>query len=385
MKKAKVLFFVNVDWFFISHRLPVAIEAAAKGYEVHVATTVTSKAKEIKNYGFILHEIDISRGNTNPFNSIKNLIDTIFLFKKIQPDIVHLVTIKPILLGGIAARLTNIHGVVAAISGLGYVFINEGKIASIRRFFIKMLYRLSLKHRNITIICQNQNDLKEIKSLAKLPKHLFKIIEESGVSLQQFKYFPDTNKVPKIMMASRFLIDKGIREFYEAATLIKKANLKADFVLVGDIDPDNPSSISDDLINKWASENIVEFWGHRSDMHNVLPQASLVVLPSYREGFPKILIEAAACGRPVITTDVPGCRDAVYNHKTGILVPPKNAKAIADAVKKLLSNNDDRRIMGLEARQMSEIRFDERIVIKTHLEIYKQLLSHANKERLNSK
>jgi len=120
-------------------------------------------------------------------------------------------------------------------------------------------------------------------------------------------------------------------------------------------------------------------------MHNVLPQASLVVLPSYREGFPKILIEAAACGRPVITTDVPGCRDAVYNNKTGILVPPKNAKAIADAVKKLLSNNDDRRVMGLEARQMSEIRFDERIVIKTHLEIYRQLLSHANKERLNSK
>ena len=170
------------------------------------------------------------------------------------------------------------------------------------------------------------------------------------------------------MMASRLLIDKGVVEFYEAAVLLKHAKLQANFVLVGETDSDNPASISDDLIEKWMNENIVEFWGHRADMQNVLPKASMVVLPSYREGFPKVLIEAAACGRPVITTDVPGCRDAIYNKKTGILVPPRNAKALADAIKNLILDNDTRQMMGSEARKMSETRFDERMVIKIKLD-----------------
>jgi glycosyltransferase involved in cell wall biosynthesis len=379
MKKTKILFFVNVDWFFISHRLPIAIDAAAKGFEVHVATTVTNQAKQIVDYGFILHEVNISRGNTNPFFVIKNLFDIIFLFKKVKPNIVHLVTIKPILLGGIAARLTNIQSVVAAISGLGYIFINQGFIASIRRFFIKLLYRLSLRHKNIRIICQNQNDLQEIKSLSKLSDSSLTIIEGSGVSLQKFNYSPDTSVIPNVMMASRLLIDKGVKEFYEAAVLLKHAKLQANFVLVGETDSDNPASISDDLIEKWMHENIVEFWGHRADMQNVLPRASIVVLPSYREGFPKVLIEAAACGRPVITTDVPGCRDAIYNNKTGILVPPRNVKALAGAIKNLILDNDARQMMGSEARKMSETRFDEKFVIKKHLHIYNQLLESAKK------
>jgi glycosyltransferase involved in cell wall biosynthesis len=384
MKKTKILFFVNVDWFFISHRLPIAIDAAAKGYEVHVATTVTNQAKQIIDHGFILHDINISRGKTNPFFVIKNLFDIIFLFKKIKPNIVHLVTIKPILLGGIAARLTNVQGVVAAISGLGYIFINQGFIASIRRFLIKLLYRLSLRHKNIMIICQNQNDLQEIKSLSKLTDSSFTIIEGSGVSLEKFKYFPDTSVIPNVMMASRLLIDKGVVEFYEAAAILKQIKLQANFVLVGETDPDNPASIPDDLIEKWKNENIVEFWGHRSDMQNHLPKASIVVLPSYREGFPKVLIEAAACGRPVITTDVPGCRDAIYNTKTGILVPPRNAKALADAIKKLILDNPTRQMMGTKARQMSEVRFDEKMVITKHLHIYKQLVENANKTKIDN-
>ena len=373
MKKTKILFLVNVEWFFISHRLPIAIEAAARGYEVHVAKTVTNRAKEIQGYGSILHEISISRGVTSLFTSLRTFFSLIKLFKFIKPHIVHLVTIKPILLGGIAARLTNTPGVIAAISGLGYIFINQGLMASFRRFFIKRLYRLSLGHKNIKIICQNRNDLQEIKTIAKLSDNDFVIISGSGVSLHKYKYIPDTREIPNVIMASRLLIDKGVQEFYDAAVMLKKMKLAANFILVGDTDRDNPSSISTDLITQWKQAGIIDFWGHRENMHDVLPQASIVVLPSYREGFPKVLIEAAACGRAVVTTDVPGCRDAIYNKVTGILVPAQDAGALARAIEKLILNTGDRNKMGLKAREMAEERFDEKIVIDEHFRLYNEI------------
>ena len=283
-------------------------------------------------------------------------------------------TIKPIILGGIAARIANIHGVVAAISGLGYVFINQGFLSSVRRFFIKALYKIALGHSNLKVICQNSADYNEIKNISKLSSDSFVLINGSGVSLEEFQYFPDTNKIPKIIMASRMLEDKGVLEFSAAAQQLKTLGILADFILVGDPDPDNPSSIKKSQIQDWEQEGILKHWGHRDEMQEVLRMASIVVLPSYREGFPKVLIEAAACGRPVITTDVPGCRDAIYHGKTGMLVPPKNSNALADAIKNLVLQPEECRKMGLAGRAMAEERFDEKIVIEEHFSIYNQLL-----------
>lgn len=374
MKKDKILFVINVDWFFLSHRLPIAVKALSEGYEVHVATKITDKAKEIHNYGFILHDIDISRGDLGFFSSLKAFLQLISLYKKINPQLVHLVTIKPIILGGIAARITKVRGVIAAISGLGYIFINQGFWASLRRFFIKMLYKLSLNHPNIRVICQNKNDLHVLREITRLHGDVFTLINGSGVALDKFKFLPCKTQIPNIMMASRLLIDKGVIEFLEAAKILSKKNIKANFILVGEPDLDNPSSITQAQIVEWESEGIIDFWGHRDNMHEVLPLASIVVLPSYREGFPKILIEAAACGRAVITTDVPGCRDAIYNEVTGLLVPMKDSHALADAIEKLVSNMKYCQKMGQEGRSMAEVKFDEKKVIKQHLEIYNQLL-----------
>lgn len=377
MSKVKILFLVNVDWFFISHRLPIAVAAAKKGFEVHVATSVTDKAALIKNAGFILHDIPISRGAIGPVTTFKTFLAIMKIFYKVKPNIAHLVTIKPILLGGIAARITNIPGVIAAISGLGYIFIDQGFIASLRRFFVRTLYRISLGHKNLRIICQNVNDLDEIQRATKLSNGSFSLIDGSGVSLKKFIYVPDHNKIPKIIMASRLLKDKGVLEFAEAASIAKDMNIKAEFILVGDPDPDNPSSISRSQIQDWEQKGILNYWGQIDNMQDVLSQASIVVLPSYREGFPKVLIEAAACGRAVVTTDVAGCRDAIYNGVTGVLVPVRDAHALADAIFDLIASPETYIKMGIEGRKMAEERFDESIVIEKHLALYDLILANA--------
>lgn len=377
MKKVKILFLVNVDWFFVSHRLPIAAAAARKGFEVHVATSLTDKAHIIKNSGFILHNIPLSRGSTGPLSSFKTFLAIIKIFYTVKPNIAHLVTIKPILLGGIAARLTNIPGVIAAISGLGYIFIDQGFVASLRRLFIRLLYKVSLGHKNLKVICQNLNDIEEIQQTTRLSNDSFSLIDGSGVALNKFVYLPDNNKIPKIMMASRLLKDKGVMEFVNAAAILKEKNINAEFILVGDPDPDNPSSISISQIQDWEERGILNYWGHIEDMENILSQASIVVLPSYREGFPKVLIEAAACGRAVVTTDVAGCRDAIYNGVTGILVPARDTHGLANAIFDLAACPENYIKMGIEGRKMAEERFDEKIVIDRHLSLYDQVLSNA--------
>ena len=375
MSKNKILFFVNVDWFFVSHRLPIAVAAFKAGFEVHVVTTMTGKENILRKAGFILHDVPISRGNASPFSYLKTISEIVKIFRNVKPDLVHLITIKPILLGGIAARIVGIHGVIAAISGMGYVFINKGLIASIRKWTVKLLYNISLGHKNLRVICQNLNDLDDIQKATKLPNRSFTVIDGSGISLKNFQYTVDTNKIPKVIMASRMLKDKGVLEFVEAARIIKNANIQVSFILVGSPDPDNPSSITMSQIQDWTEKNILEFWGHQEDMNQILGQASIIVLPSYREGFPKVLIEAAAVGRPVVTTDVAGCRDAIYNGVTGVLVPAKDSNALAEAIKKLLVSPETCYKMGKEGRKMAEKRFDEKITIERHLSIYDQVLS----------
>mgnify|MGYP006125819121 FL=1 len=376
MSNKKILFLVNVDWFFVSHRLGIARAAIEKGYEVHLATTVTNQASIIKDTGLILHELQMSRSGSRIIGNLKTLIAIIKIFREVNPQLVHLVTIKPIILGGIAARFTKIHGVIAAVSGLGSSFLDNGIYGKIKLFFIKKLYRISLGNLNIQVICQNQNDTEDVQKISQLPLANFSLIEGSGVSLTKFRYSEDNREIPNVIMASRLLCDKGVMEFVDAARSLKESKTNVNMILVGEPDPDNPSSITKLQVTSWEREGILEYWGHQEDMEKILQQSSIVVLPSYREGFPKILIEAAACGRAVITTDVPGCRDAIYNGVTGILVPEKNAVALADAIKELALNPNLYKEMGKKGRKMAENRFDEKNVISKHLEIYNQLLKH---------
>jgi len=371
--KKKLLFLVNVDWFFVSHRLPIAIEALNQGYEVHIATGITDKLDELQARGFIVHPLAIGRSSTGLIGELRTFLRIVQIFKKVHPDIVHLVTIKPVLFGGIAARIVKVPGVVAAISGLGYVFLAKGTKAAILRFFVARLYRLALGRRNLTVICQNPDDQKTLVQVAGIEANSVVLVPGSGVELFSYTSKPLPQGMPVVVMAARLLRDKGVAEFVAAAKILKQRGVEAIFYLAGEPDAGNPASIDEAEISAWRKDDVVELLGHVKDIAALFSQSTIVVLPSYREGLPKVLIEAAACGRAVVTTDVPGCRDAIVPDKTGILVPPRDAVSLADAIQYLLQKPEVCNQMGQAGRLLAEQKFSIEKVVSAHLEIYRTL------------
>jgi len=372
--KPKILFVVNVDWFFISHRLPIALQAIKQGYEVHLATQLTSFQNFLESQGIIVHSFSISRSKANPLSLLLLFSRFVYLFYSVGPQIIHLVTIKPVIIGGIAARVVKVPGVVIAISGLGSTFLDHGFVGTIRKKFIFLLYKLALRHKNLKIIFQNQDDHFSINKIISLKDDQITFIKGSGVDLSKFNFDPlPFNNL--VIMPSRLLKDKGVYEFIEAAKILKKLNSQIVCVLVGDIDHGNPSSVSEKEIESWVNSSLIEYWGHRSDMSNILSRADLVVLPSYREGFPKVLMEAAAKGRPVITTDVPGCRDAIEPNISGVLVPVKNSFILADTIFGLMGNHELLLEMGKNGRKLAENNFSESGVSQHHMSIYAELIN----------
>ena len=206
------------------------------------------------------------------------------------------------------------------------------------------------------------------------------MIEGSGVDLEKFNVSGVDKQDLLVVLPARMLRDKGVVEFVEAAKLLTKEFEGARFILVGDIDLDNPSSLTIDEIGSWVKAGYVEHWGYQADMAGIYAQSAIVVLPSYREGFPKVLLEAAACGRPVVTTDVPGCRDAVISDETGFLVPSRNPEKLAGAIAKLLRSKPLREIMGTKARALAERSFDVKKVIDKHINIYESVVSKSKQK-----
>ena len=373
----RLLFVVNVDWFFLSHRLPIALEARRRGYQVHIATGLTDKLDELQRHGLVVHPLALDRSSTGLGNAWRTLVQLWQVFRAVRPDVVHLVTIKPVLLGGVVARLAGVPAVVAAVSGLGFVFMARGSAAMVRRWLVGALYRVALGHPNLKVIFQNPDDRASLARLARLPDSKLGMIRGSGVDLAQYGHTPLAPGVPVVLLAARLLADKGVREFVHAARLLKQQGVSARFCLVGSVDPANPSSLADAELAQWAQEGVVELWGHRADMPEVLRLAHLVVLPSYREGLPKVLLEAAACGRAVVTTDGPGCRDAIDPGITGALVPVRNAVALADAINGLINDPARCQAMGNAGRALAESAFDVRQVVAAHLRIYHELMGKS--------
>jgi glycosyltransferase involved in cell wall biosynthesis len=374
MKKT-LLFVVNVDWFFLSHRLPIAIEARKAGFDVHIATGITDKRNVLEEYGLKIHPLELKREGLGPLNAVQFILEFRQILKSIKPDLVHLVTIKPVLLGGLVGRYMRVPAIVSAVSGLGYVFIADGLIARFRRWIVNNVYRIALGHPNQVVIFQNPDDRDALKSAAALPGTKTEMIRGSGIDLNQYALQPEEGCIPVVLFPARLLADKGIIEFIYAARSLRIKGVQARFVLVGFLDSANPSSVSQAQLDEWVSEGVVEYWGYKNDMPQVISSASLVVLPSYREGLPKVLLEAAACGRAVVTTDVPGCRDAIEPGVTGLLVPVRDVENLALAIERLLVNTEERTAMGLAGRQLAEREFDVSAVVNKHLTIYQRLLA----------
>lgn len=370
MRRPRLLFVVNVDWFFLSHRLPIARAARDAGYDVHIATRVTLAPTEVEQHGFTLHPLDIDRRSASLWQALKLVLKLRHLMLSLAPDVVHLVTIKPTLLGGLAARLAGVPRVIAAISGLGFVFTARGVHAGARRALVSALYRMALVRPGVRVVFQNADDQVLLQRYAGIRDDQVTRIRGSGVDLKAWTVRPLPGGSPLVLMPSRLLRDKGVLEFVDAARRLRGyRNVR--FALVGDVDPGNPTSLSREEIEDWVAQGVVEWWGYRGDMAAVLAQAHLIVLPSYREGLPKALIEAAACGRAVVTTDVPGCRDAIDPGRTGLLVEVCNAEALASAIRSLLDNPTRLQEMGEAGRRWAEQVFDVREVIARHLSLYR--------------
>ncbi|CAN5658169.1 glycosyltransferase family 4 protein [soil metagenome] len=369
----RLLYVVNSDWFFLSHRLGLAERAREEGFDVHVATVDTGRAADIRARGFTFHSLRLSRNGMHPSREVASVLELLRMYRRLRPDIVHHITPKPVLYGSLAARLLPDILVVNAVTGLGYLFASSTRSTMLQRL-VSGLYRGALSHPHWRVIFQNGDDRDEfIRSGAVEPERA-ELIRGSGVDCEQFAPRPEPPGTPVVMLVARMLWDKGVGEFVEAARISRGRGQEARWVLVGGPDDGNPASIPEERLRRWVDEGVVEWWGHRADMEEVLPSASIVVLPSYREGLPKSLLEAAAAGKPMIATDVPGCREVVRPDATGCLVPPQDAAALAAAAELLIADPELRRRYGQAARRMVVAEFADDLVYKATLGMYRRLL-----------
>lgn len=370
----RLMFVVNNPAFFMSHRVPVALAAQQAGYDVHVATMDGPAVADIQALGMTHHAIPMTRSGKHPLQELGTLLALLRLFRRVRPDVVHLVTIKPVLYGGIAARLARVPGMVAAISGLGFVFLSNSLKMRLVRAVVARLYRLALGHPNSRVIFQNANDRDLLKSLGAVRDEQVVMIRGAGVDLDAYRASPEPPSPPVVVtMVARLLRDKGVREFVEAATILCARGVPVVMQLVGGLDAGNPASATQQEVDAWQRDGAVQALGERSDIAELYAASHVAVLPSYREGLPKSLIEAAACGRAVVTTDVPGCRDAIEPGQTGLLVPVRDAQALADAIARLAEDAALRQALGAAGRALAEREFDIGRVARIHVELYDAL------------
>lgn len=373
----KLLIVVNVDWFLISHRLGIAEAAKKKGWQVIVATENTGRSNEIIEKGIECIDFKFSRSGTNPIGEAKTLWSFIKLYRKIKPDVVHHITLKPVIYGSFAAKLVGISGVLNAISGLGYVF-TENRQGMVQKSMLRLM-KYGFDRKNLAVIFQNSEDQKELNNLGVLyPANKIVRIKGSGVDLKKFEQspFPDFGKI-KIVLPSRMLWDKGVKELREASELLKhKYHHKVQFILAGLADEENKAGVPANYLNDWEDGEYVKWIGYQKNMVEVYQNADIVVLPSYREGMPKTLIEAAAIGRPIVTTNAIGCKECVDEGVNGFKVPVKSSKELANALEKLIESKELILSMGEKSREKAEREFDVEKVINKHLEIYEMLNNH---------
>jgi glycosyltransferase involved in cell wall biosynthesis len=343
------------------------------GLNVSVATIDTGCADQIRREGLDFIPLPMTVTGQNPLQELRVIAALVQMYRERQPDLVHHVSVKPILYGSLAARMVGGMAVVNAVSGLGYLFLGSMR-ARLLRPFIKSLYRLALRYRHSRTIFQNPDDRGLFVSARLLRAEQTVLIRGSGVNCATFVPRPEPDGIPVVMLPARILWHKGVGEFVEAARLIRRHDIPVRFVLVGDTHPGNPADVPPATLEAWVREGVVEWWGYRPDMHEVLHSATIVALPSYGEGVPKVLLEAAACGKAVVTTDVPGCREIVRHDVNGLLVPVRNAPALADAIRLLLQSQPLRQEFGRAGRLIAEREFAEHLVIGQTLDVYRRLL-----------
>lgn len=369
----RILFLITEDWYFWTHRLNIAVACKEAGWEVYIACRFSKYKKAIEDKGFIAVPIKLLRNNKNPLLEIASILDIIRIYREVQPDIVHQVALKAVLYGSWAAWFTGVPKVINAIAGLGHVFAADSIKMKLLRPILLLALRTAFDRKKSKAIFQNPEDMSLLMRNGVVNEDIAVFIRGAGVDVLQYQFLPETSAVPVAVFASRMLWNKGAGDVVEATRILKKEGLQFRALLVGDPDPRNPMSIPEQVLRQWNEEGMVEWAGYKDCMPSVFAEASIVLLPTtYGEGIPKVLIEAAACGRPIIATDIPGCREIVRHQVNGLLIEPNSISALADAMRLLLSNKEMRERMGKEGRRMVVEEFSNAIIVSQVMQLYQE-------------
>jgi glycosyltransferase involved in cell wall biosynthesis len=373
---SKYLFVTNDAWFFVSHRLPIAKALVQSGEEVFVCAKRDTSAYEIEAVGCTFIEWNLSPRGVSPIQEVYSVAALARIIHSVKPDILHLITIKAVLYGSLLSRILRTPHVVCAVAGLG-ALLTPGKTSSRSSKVLRRLYKVCLSNNRTWLIFQNPDNRRDLESALNLEIVRYREIKGSGVDLETYTVSGEAPGIPVVVLAARLLRDKGILDYLAAAEIVHRKTEKVRFILAGsDAGRGNPAAFDERELKHIQTHQSVDYVGHVHDIPKLFTDSHIVVLPSYHEGFPKVLVEAAACGKPVITTDVPGCRHAIINRQTGILVPKASPEALAKAILTLLDNRQLRVQMGLAGRALAEQEYDIRKIVSEHLSLYGNLLSN---------
>lgn len=370
----KILILVSEDWYFCSHRLPIGVALKKAGADVVVVTRVRDHTKPILDAGLRLRPTGLDRSGLNPLHDRKTIAELLEIYREEKPDLVHHVALKPTLYGAWCAWRAGVPAVVNALAGLGFLFLARSLSAGLLRRIVRTLLRTALNRPNSVTILQNRDDIELMARKIGVWPERFRLIRGSGVDTERFRPVPPPPGTPVAVCVSRMLRDKGVVELVEAARLLKQKGVDLRVRLVGGAD-DNPASISEKQLAAWQTEGVVDVAGPSTDIPGEYARAHIAVLPSYREGLPKSLLEAAAAGLPMVATDVPGCREICRAGETGLLVPARTVEPLAAALEKLATDPVRRERYGANAREVAVREFAEAIVVGQTLDLYREMLA----------
>lgn len=370
----KVLYVITEDWFFHSHFLDRAKFMVESGETVGVATRFSTHEEELKTLGFTLFPINFSRHGLNPVNEFITALRIRKVIRQFKPDIAHNIALKPVVTGTIGELLGRQKIIVNALVGMGYIFTSTDTRASLVKPLLSKILKLLLHSRAVHVVIENPDDLASLVSDGFVKSQQISLIQGAGINLDAFPFQPEATDPIVVTLVSRILRDKGVIEFIEAASQLQTRHPDVVFQIVGEPDPGNPSAIKQSEIDAWQFLPNIRFLGRRNDIANIYKDSHIVCLPSYREGLPKALLEALSSGRPIITTDVPGCREVCHDGVNGLLVPARDGIALAHAIEKLVLNPEMRHAMGLAGRLRAETEFSNEIVCTKTLDRYRKLM-----------
>lgn len=372
----KAVLFANTDWYLYNFRRALARALQRAGYDVLLISPPGPYGEKLRGLGLRWEPLPMQRRSLNPLRELALLWHLVRLLRRERPALVHGFTIKCAVYGSLAARLAGIPARVNAVAGMGYVFTSSQLKARLLRPVVRGLLRLALGGRDARLILQNADDVELFRQAGLVDPAHVRLIRGSGVNCAQFAAISPqapADGCPRMLLASRLLWDKGVAEYVDAVRQLRQQGRRFKALLAGTPDPGNPAAVPEATIRGWADEGLLTWLGHVDDMAGLLGAVDIVVLPSYREGLPRTLVEAAACGLPLITTDVPGCREVVTDGIDGLLVPMGNSDALARAMARLQDDPAFARRLGDAARRKARAQFDERIVVERTMAVYTEL------------